>query len=316
MLRALEALVDPPARGDPQSPLRWTIKSTRQLTDALATQGHPVSHSTVADLLHALGYSLEANFKTREGTSHPDRDAQFTYLAEQVTAHLGRGDPVISVDTEKKELVGEYENAGQTWEPKGTPVPVQMHDFPDPALGKAIPYGVYDVAPDRGWVVVGRDHDTAEFAVATIRGWWRSMGRRAYPGASRLLICADWGGANGSRVRLWKTELHRLASDEGLDITVCHFPPGASKWNNIEHRLFSHISMNRRGQPSTSHQVVVDLIGSATTRGGLKVKTKLDRRTYPTKIKVSDGELAALSKHEFHGDWNYTVHPRVETTAM
>ncbi len=318
LLKALEALVDPGTRGDPESPLRWTIKSTRQLADTLTAQGHPVSHSAVADLLHVLGYSLQANFKTREGASHPDRDAQFTYLNDRVKAHLGRGDPVISVDTKKKELVGEYKNAGQTWEPQGRPVPVQMHDFADPALGKAIPYGVYDVGANRGWVVVGRDHDTAEFAVATIRGWWRAIGRRAYPEASRLLICADGGGSNGYRVRLWKTELHRLATETGLDITVCHLPPGASKWNKIEHRLFSHISMNWRGRPLTSHEVVVDLIGSTATRKGLKVKARFDPGTYPTAVKITDEELAAvpITRHEFHGEWNYTIHPRAQTTTV
>jgi transposase len=318
LVRALEALVDPGTRGDPESPLRWTIKSTRQLAEALAEAGHPVSHSAVADLLHDLGYSLQANVKTREGASHPDRDAQFSYLSREVTRRLKRGEPVISVDTKKKELVGEYKNAGQTWRPRGSPEEVRMHDFADPALGKAIPYGVYDVGANVGWVVVGTDHDTAEFAVATIRSWWETVGRPAYAGASRLLVCADGGGSNGYRVRLWKVELHRLATESGLQITVCHFPPGASKWNKIEHRLFSHISMNWRGKPLTSHEVIVDLIGSTTTRQGLKVRAGLDPRSYPTHIKVTDQELAAvpITKHSFHGEWNYTIHPRSEITTM
>ena len=318
LVRALLALVEPGTRGDPESPLRWTIKSTRQLAESLAEAGHPVSHSAVADLLRAMGYSLQANVKTREGTAHPDRNAQFIHLAREVKRRLGRGEPVISVDTKKKELVGDYKNAGQTWRPKGEPEEVRMHDFADPALGKAIPYGVYDIGANTGWVVVGTDHDTAEFAVATIRSWWETIGRPTYPEASRLLVCADGGGSNGYRVRLWKVELHRLAADSGLDITVCHFPPGASKWNKIEHRLFSHISMNWRGRPLTSHEVIVDLIGSTTTRQGLKVRARLDPRSYPTQIKVTDEEIAAvpITKHGFHGEWNYTIHPSPQTTTV
>ncbi|HZD79421.1 MAG TPA: ISAzo13 family transposase [Actinomycetota bacterium] len=318
LVRALEALVDPGARGDPESPLRWTIKSTRQLAHALTDQGHAVSHSAVADLLHALGYSLQANIKTQEGAAHPDRDAQFSYLAREVGRRLRRGEPVISVDTKKKELVGQFKNAGQTWRPKGDPEEVAMHDFADPALGKAIPYGVYDVGANTGWVVVGTDHDTAEFAVATIWSWWETVGGPSYPEATRLLVCADGGGSNGYRVRLWKVELHRLAAAAGLDITVCHFPPGASKWNKIEHRLFSHISMNWRGRPLTSHEVIVDLIGSTTTRQGLKVRASLDPRSYPTRTKITDEQLAAvpITRHRFHGEWNYTIHAQARTTRV
>jgi transposase len=311
LLADLEALVDPETRGDPSSPLRWTAKSTRQLADALAERGHAVSQHTVGELLHQLGYSLQANFKTQGGPPHPDRDAQFTYLNDQVKARLARGEPVVSVDTKKKELVGNYKNPGQEWERAGSPTEVSVYDFIDPAVPKAIPYGIYDVGQNAGWVSVGTDHDTAQFAVATLRRWWTSVGRRAYPGASRLLICADAGGSNGYRVRLWKKELARFATDSALEVTVCHFPPGTSKWNKIEHRLFSYISMNWRGRPLTSHRVVVDLIGSTTNRKGLTVRAELDDGTYPPNIKVTDEELATLpiTRHDFHGEWNYTLAP-------
>ena len=307
----LEQLVDPDTRGDPMSPLRWTCKSTRQLAGALTQRGYPISYPVVAELLHDLGYSLQANTKTLEGTAHPDRDAQFGYLNEQVKAFLAAGRPVISVDTKKKELVGLFKNAGQEWQPKGQPERVNVHDFPHPKVGKAIPYGIYDVGQNTGWVNVGQDHDTASFAVESLRRWWRSVGAATYPTADRLLVCADSGGSNGYRVRLWKVELQSFASETGLQVVVSHLPPGTSKWNKIEHRLFSHISMNWRGQPLVSHEVVVDLIGATTTRQGLQVEAELDRGTYPTKVKVSDEEMAGLriTPHEFHGEWNYTIDP-------
>lgn len=271
-----------------------------------------MNQHTVGELLHQLGYSLQSTQKTKEGTSHPDRDAQFRYLSDQAATHLAEGQPVISVDTKKKELVGEYANKGREWQPSATPEKVRVHDFIDPALGKAIPYGVYDVGQNEGWVSVGVDHDTSAFAVMTIRRWWEMVGSRTYPSATRLLISADGGGSNGSRSRLWKLKLGELAQQTGLEITVCHLPPGTSKWNKIEHRLFSHISMNWRGRPLTSHQVVVDLIGSTRTRTGLKVRAELDTGAYETGVKVSDVELAAVSieEHEFHGEWNYTAKPR------
>jgi len=308
---ALDALVAPDTRGDPMSPLRWTCKSTRQLAAALTAQGHPVSHSVVADLLRDADYSLQANRKTLDAVQHPDRDAQFGYLNEQSKGFLARGLPVISVDTKNKELVGAFKNGGREWRPKGNPERVNVHDFPDPAVGKAIPYGVYDVARNAGWVTVGQDHDTAGFAVATIARWWAAVGQPTYPRADRLLICADGGGSNGARTRLWKTELQRFAAATGLAVTVCHLPPGTSKWNKIEHRLFSHISMNWRGRPLHSHAVVVDLIGATTNRTGLRVQAELDTNAYPTKVKVSDEEMASLllTRHAFHGDWNYTLHP-------
>ena len=311
MVAELERLVDPDTRGDPMSPLRWTCKSTRQLAGALTQRGYPISYPVVAELLHDLGYSLQANAKTLEGTAHPDRDAQFGYLNEQVKGFLTGGLPVISVDTKKKELVGLFKNGGQEWQPAGEPEPVNVHDFPDPKVGKAIPYGIYDVGRNTGWVNVGQDHDTAAFAVESIRRWWYGLGQTVYPHAPQLLICADGGGSNGSRVRLWKLELQRLADETGLTIQVCHLPPGTSKWNKIEHRLFSHISMNWRGRPLVSHEVVVDLIGATTTRQGLQVEAELDQGTYPTKVKVSDEEMAGLriTAHEFHGEWNYTVDP-------
>jgi hypothetical protein len=311
LVPALEALVDPATRGDPESPLRWTTKSTRQLASALSDGGHPVSPWTVGQLLHALDYSLQGARKTIEGGQHPDRDAQFGYINGLAQRFLAGRLPVISVDTKKKELVGAYKNGGREWQPKGQPVPVKVHDFIDPELGKAIPYGVYDIGADQGWVSVGRDHDTAAFAVESIRRWWQAMGAPAYPRARQLLICADAGGSNSYRNRLWKRELSRLAAETGLTITVCHFPPGTSKWNRIEHRLFAHISMNWRGRPLESHQVIVELIGAVTTRTGLQVRAQADTGLYPKGIKVSDEELATvrLRRHDFHGEWNYTIDP-------
>lgn len=311
LLGALEALVEPLTRGDPMSPLRWTCKSTRQLAEALCQQGHPISAPTVATLLHDLGYSLQANTKTLEGADHPDRDQQFQYINTQVKKYLHHKDPVISVDTKKKELVGPYKNPGQEWRKQGRPRPVNVHDFPDKTRGKAIPYGIYDIGQNVGCVNVGCDNDTASFAIESIRRWWRQMGEQRYPRARKLLICADSGGSNGYRVRLWKRELQQLANTIGLEVTVCHFPPGTSKWNKIEHRLFCHISMNWRGQPLMSHEVIVDLIGATTTKSGLTVTAKLDTNAYPTKIKVSDEEMARLNlrPHAFHGEWNYTVKP-------
>ena len=311
LMGALEQLVDPVTRGDPMSALRWTSKSTRTLAEELTAQGHRVSASTVGQLLHQAGYSLQANVKVREGSAHEDRDAQFRYLNEQVADHQQGGAPVVSVDTKKKELVGDYKNNGQEWMPQGQPERVQVHDFPDPKVGKAIPYGIYDVAANTGWVSVGQDHDTSAFAVATLRRWWTSVGQIAYPTTNRLLICADGGGSNGYRVRAWKTELAALATETGLTITVCHLPPGTSKWNKIEHRLFSHISMNSRGRPLISHQVVVDLISATTTRTGLQVRAELDPGVYQTQVKIDDAHMAAiaLDRHDFHGEWNYTLRP-------
>ena len=314
---ALDALVDPVTRGDPESPLRWTCKSTRQLAAALTGAGHPVSERTVAGLLHDAGYSLQANAKTTEGKHHPDRDGQFAHINDTVRRYRRSGDPVISVDTKNKELVGEtpgYKNNGREWQPAGNPVTVGVHDFPDPAMPKAVPYGIYDLAADTGWVSVGQDGDTAAFAVETLRRWWDNVGRISYPNAKRLLINADAGGSNGYRVRLWKVELAVLATEIGIPITVCHFPPGTSKWNKIEHRLFSHITMNWRGRPLTSHQVVVDLISATTTRTGLTVHAEPNTETYPRGIKVTNAEMDAISPqlkaHAFHGDWNYTLRPR------
>ena len=308
---ALERLVDPATRGDPESPLRWTSKSTRALAEELRAQGHSVAPRTVAKLLHESGYSLQATRKTREGRDHPDRDAQFRYLTGQVNEHLGSGDPVVSVDTKKKELVGRYKNGGREWQPKGEPEQVEVYDFIGEA-GKAIPYGVYDVAANAAWVSVGRDHDTAAFAVATLHRWWQAMGRPLYPHARRLLICADGGGSNGYRVRLWKVELAAFAAQTALTITVCHLPPGTSKWNKIEHRLFSHISMNWRGRPLESHETVVQLIAATSTRAGLAVQAELDDRAYPKGTKISDEQMAALplTRHHFHGEWNYTLKPK------
>jgi len=307
----LEALVDPVTRGDPRSPLRWTCKSTRQLSQELERKGYLISNVTVADLLHRLDYSLQANAKTLEGATHPDRDAQFQYINGRVKWFLKRHQPVISVDTKKKELVGKFKNGGKEWQPKGQPEKVEVHDFASPESTKVIPYGVYDIGKNMGWVNVGTDHDTASFALASIRRWWFGMGREVYPNAKDLLICADCGGSNGYRIRLWKIELQRFASETGLKITTCHFPPGTSKWNKIEHRLFSHISMNWRGRPLISHEVIVKLIGETTTRTGLEVKAQLDKRKYPVKVKITDEEMKMvnLKPHKFHGEWNYSINP-------
>jgi transposase len=311
ILEKLEALVDPVTRGDPRSPLRWTCKSTRQLSQELERKGHAISNVTVADLLHRLDYSLQANAKTLEGASHPDRDAQFQYINSRVKEFLRRHQPVISVDTKKKELVGNFKNGGKEWQPKGEPEKVEIHDFASPEFPKVIPYGVYDIGKNMGWINVGTDHDTASFAVASIRRWWFGMGREIYPRARDLLICADCGGSNGYRVRLWKIELQTLASETGLRVTICHFPPGTSKWNKVEHRLFSHISMNWRGRPLVSHEVIVKLIGETTTSTGLEVKAQLDKRRYPVKVKVTDEEMkmVKIKPHNFHGEWNYSINP-------
>jgi hypothetical protein len=309
--QALEALVDPGTRGHPQSPLRWTCKSTSKLAEELKRQDHPVSDRTVAVLLKLAGYSLQANRKTREGSSHPDRNAQFEYINQQVMAHQQRRQPVVSVDTKKKELVGEFKNAGQEWQPQGEPVEVKTHDFPDKELGKAIPYGVYDLTSNEGWVSVGIDHDTAQFATASIRRWWQEMGSGRFPRATRLMITADGGGSNSSRSRLWKVALQELANDLDLPLQVCHFPPGTSKWNKIEHRLFCFITKNWRGRPLTSYEVIVNLIGNTTTKTGLTVRAALDTDQYQTGIKVSDEELVRVrcTPAGFHGEWNYTITP-------
>ena len=314
---ALLALVEPDERGDPMSPLRWTAKSTRVLADELTAQGHKVSADTVGDLLREEGFSLQGNAKTTEGAQHPDRDAQFRYISEQARACQVAGDPVISVDTKKKELVGDFANGGKEYRPQGSPVPVRTHDFMDKDLGKAIPYGVYDVAADAGWVNVGTDHDTAAFAVESIRRWWKAMGGAAYPHARRLLVTADAGGSNSYRTRAWKAELAAFALETGLAVTVCHFPPGTSKWNKIEHRLFSHITMNWRGRPLASHDVIVSAIAATTTRAGLTVRAGLDPGSYPEGVKISDEQMAALplDRHEWHGDWNYTLRPEPPAPA-
>ena len=310
--RDLERLVEPVTRGDPESPLRWTCKSVRKLSDELNRTGHQTSHRMVAELLHGLGYSLQANRKTLEGSSHEDRDAQFQHINEQVKQLLGRHQPVISVDTKKKELVGDFKNTGKELRPKGDPEKVRVHDFVIPELGRAAPYGVYDVGSNTGWVSVGVDHDTAMFAVETIRRWWYGMGRETYPKAKQILITADSGGSNGSRLRLWKVELQRLANETGLQLLVCHLPPGTSKWNKIEHRLFSFISQNWRGKPLVSHQVIVDLIAATTTKTGLKVRAQIDANLYPVGIQVSDQQIAGLNieRDSFHGEWNYKILPK------
>jgi hypothetical protein len=311
LVPALLALVEPEERGDPVSPLRWTVKSTRTLAGELARQGHKVSANTVGDLLRGQGFSLQGNAKTIEGKAHPDRDAQFRYINGQVRAYQDAGDPVISVDAKKKEMVGEFGNAGRQWRPKGSPARVRDHDFASEGEGKAIPYGIYDLAADAGWVNVGTDHDTAAFAVESIRRWWAGRGRADYPAAGRLLITADAGGANGYRTRAWKAGLAALAAETGLEITVCHFPPGTSKWNKIEHRLFAHITMNWRGRPLTSHQVIVNSIAATTTRTGLTVHAELDPGSYPAGAKISDAQMDALplARHAWHGDWNYALRP-------
>ena len=307
----LETLVDPTSRGDPERPLRWTCKSLRRLAGELQAQGHQVSHTLVGELLEGLDYSLQGNRKTKEGLSHPDRDAQFCYINDKVTQALASQQPVISVDTKKKELVGDFKNAGREWWPKGTPEEVLVHDFLIKELGRAVPYGVYDIAANAGWVSVGVDHDTAAFAVNSIRRWWHTLGRARYPDATRLLVTADGGGSNGSRLRLWKRELQKLANEIGIDIVVSHFPPGTSKWNKIEHRLFSFISQNWRAKPLVSYQTIVQLIAATTTRTGLTVHCELDQNRYPKGIVISDAEMATINiiRADFHGDWNYTISP-------
>jgi hypothetical protein len=311
LLHALEELVDPATRGHPESPLRWTCKSTDKLAEELRQRNHPISDRTVARLLKLAGYSLQANRKTREGSSHPDRNAQFEHINKQVLAFQKRNQPVISVDTKKKELVGEFKNPGQEWQPKGEPEKVNVHDFPDKQLGKAIPYGIYDLASNEGWVSVGINHDTAQFAVASIRRWWTEMGLQRFPRARSLLITADGGGSNSSRNRLWKKSLQELADELDLTVNVCHFPPGTSKWNKIEHRLFCFITKNWRGRPLTTYEVIVNLIASTTTKTGLVVRAAVDSNDYETGVEVTDDELARLrlTRDIFHGDWNYTIKP-------
>ena len=311
--RDLEALVEPVTRGDPETPLRWTCKSVRQLAAELQRLGHQTSHRMVADLLHQMDYSLQANQKTLEGSSHPDRDAQFHHISDKIREFQTDRQPVISVDTKKKELVGDFKNNGRELRPKGDPEKVRVHDFAIPELGRAAPYGVYDVTQNAGWVSVGVDHDTAAFAAQSIRRWWESMGSEAYPKASRLLITADGGGSNGARVRLWKLELQKLADETALEISICHLPPGTSKWNKIEHRLFSFISQNWRGKPLVSHQVIVNLISATTTKTELRVRAEIDPGKYPKGVKVSDEEVASIriARDEFHGEWNYTILPRL-----
>ena len=309
---ALERLVEPTTRGDPQSPLRWTIKSTRRLAEELTRQHHPVSARTVASLLHEADYSLQGNRKTKEGTSHPDRNAQFEYINEQVTRFLQAQQPAISVDTKKKELVGDFKNVGREWRPKGDPEEVRIYDFLDKDLGKAIPHGIYDLANNQGWVSVGITHDTAHFAAHSILRWWDQMGTHRFPGAQELLITADGGGSNNYRSRLWKIVLQNLADEMGLSLSVCHFPPGTSKWNKIEHRLFCFITQNWRGKALVSHEAIINLIASTTTQAGLTVQAELDTNTYETGIKVSDDQLADvnITPNDFHGEWNYTIAPR------
>ncbi len=313
LLSALESLVEPVTRGDPESPLRWTCKSLRQLAAELVMQGYAVSHTSIGGLLKKLGYSLQGNRKTLEGTNHPDRNAQFEYINARTEEAVRHGQPVISVDTKKKELVGRFKNGGKEWCPQGDPEHVNVYDFVDKELGRANPYGVYDLANNAGWVSVETDHDTASFAVSTIGPWWVILGKPLYPYAKELIITADGGGSNGSRVRLWKLELQQLSDELGIPIRVSHFPPGTSKWNKIEHRLFSYISMNLRGQPLVSHEVIVKLIAATTTRKGLKVRAELDSKSYPKGIKVTDEEFAALRilRDEFHGEWNYSITPAI-----
>jgi transposase len=312
LLGDLQTLVAPVTRGDPMAPLLWTAKSLRRLATELQASGHRIGHNVVAKLLRELGYSLQANRKTLEGSSHPDRDAQFHYINDQVQAALADDQPAISVDTKKKELVGDFKNNGQEYRPKGDPEKVRVHDFKIPELGRAAPYGVYDIADNVGWVSVGIDHDTASFAVNSIRRWWQTMGKPRYAGARRLTISADGGGSNGSRVRLWKIELQALANELDIEITVCHLPPGTSKWNKIEHRLFSFITQNWRGRPLVTYQTIVQLIAATTTKAGLIVQSELDTNTYPKGVKVADADMGALNlhRHEFHGEWNYTIKPQ------
>jgi transposase len=313
LLEDCRRILEDATRGDPMAPLLWTNKSTRRITAELGALGHKVSQSTTCDLLAQLGYSLQSNRKTEEGTSHPDRDAQFNHINETVKHFEATGQPVISVDTKKKELVGNFKNGGQEWRPAGKPLEVHDHDFPDPQLGKVIPYGVFDASRNEGWVSVGVDHDTPAFAVASIQHWWRDMGKAAYPKATELLVTADCGGSNGYRVRLWKLELQRFATETGLTVHVRHFPPGTSKWNRIEHRMFCHITQNWRGRPLISREVVVRLIGATTTVKGLKILAALDEGIYPTGVKVSDEDLDTVAIHrcEFHGEWNYAIKPTV-----
>ena len=312
LLEALEEMIDSQTRGDPESPLRWICKSTRTIAAQLAKKKHPVSHAKVAQILHDLNYSLQSNRKTEEGADHPDRDAQFRHINAAVKKCLKQSIPVISVDTKKKELIGNYDNAGQQWLPAKQPKKVQGHDFPGPEVPRAYPYGIYDLARNAGFVNVGTDHDTGAFAVASIRGWWRSEGRRLYPATDMILITADGGGSNGSRLRLWKLELQKFADQTGLSISVCHFPPGTSKWNKIEHRLFSFITSNWRGEPLRDYETIVNLIARTTTAKGLKVTCKLDRRKYPTGRRVSDEEMENINveRNKFHGDWNYVIKPK------
>ena len=316
LLEDLVALVEPSTRGDPTAPLKWTAKSLRKLAAELGALGHRISRNVVGELLHGLGYSLQANRKTQEGAHHPDRDAQFNYINDCVKAALAAGEPAISVDTKKKELVGDFKNGGREWRPKGRPERVRVHDFIVPELGRASPYGVYDIADNAGWVSVGIDNDTASFAANSIRRWWKTMGRVRHPHATRLLITADSGGSNGARVRLWKRELQTLANKLRIQITVCHLPPGTSKWNRIEHRLFSFITQNWRGKPLVSLKTIVRLIAATTTETGLKVRCEVDPKTYPAGVKVTDRELdaIALEPHSFHGDWNYTIRPNTPET--
>lgn len=310
--RDLERLIDPVTRGDPASPLRWTCKSVRKLAAQLKRKGHQVSHVSVAALLHEMGYSLQANRKMREGQNHPDRNAQFEHINRKVGHRISRRQPAISVDCKKKELVGDFKNGGREWHPKGQPEQVRVHDFKIKELGKAVPYGVYDLSRNAGWVSVGVSYETATFAVMTIRRWWREMGRKSYPKARSLLIVADSGGSNGSRVRLWKWELQKLANQSGLKISVCHLPPGTSKWNKIEHRLFSYISQNWRGKPLLTHAAIVNLIANTRTNSGLQVRCILDRKKYPRKVKVTDEQMASIKikRDMFHGEWNYTIRPQ------
>jgi len=312
LLKALDALIEPTTRGDPMSPLRWTCKSTRRLAAELSDQGFEVSHETVAQLLKQKGYSLQANRKTIEGAQHPDRDAQFRHINTIAKDFLNRGQPVISVDTKKKELVGDFKNAGREWHTKGEPVPVRVHDFIDPKRGKAIPYGVYDIENNAGFVNLGIDHDTPDFAVASIRAWWKHIGSKRHPAATELLITADGGGSNGSRCRAWKAALQTFADDTGLILNVCHYPPGTSKWNKIEHRMFCHITKNWRGRPLETHEVILNLISNTTTATGLTINARLDTKSYPLGVKISKAAFAALNLKldRFHGDWNYAISPR------